>query len=83
MGVKTTTGWAEEDRQSDYVLYAKESGNLAIVIVMVTENKTVELYAEAVKQDGTVEGTDKVSMSWETALHVLGVTEDELERRDA
>lgn len=76
----TRNGWKVEDHADDYVLYSKEDGNLAIVIALETEEKKASLYAEAVKADGMIEDTERVSLTWETALTVVGVNERDLER---
>lgn len=78
----TPTGWKVEDKHHDYILYSREVGNLAVMIVLETETEQASLYAEAVKADNMVEDTERVSLAWETALHILGVRERDLYERD-
>lgn len=75
---RTPTGWVVEDQRDDYMLYSREAGNVVVVLCMDKEKKTAEVFVETIKADGMTVGTGIVTFTWETALHMLGLKEEQL-----
>ena len=79
---RTPTGWVVEDQRDDYMLYSREVGNVVVILCMDKEKKSAEVSVETIKADGMTEGTDAGAFTWETALHMLGLKEEQLYDRN-
>jgi hypothetical protein len=69
--------WTVEDRHSDYILFSKECGKLTVCMAVMPKEYKVEMYADIFIND-VLHDTDRVSFDYNAALHVLGLSQDDI-----